>query len=76
MMRGCRDKVRHETRDAAQESLDNLLKAGLEHPARAKLLNVYGPCKLCRGFHVGHNRHGKPLPRRGKHKRRFPSVES
>jgi hypothetical protein len=69
MNRGCRDKVSHATPEAARESLHNLLKANLEHPSRAKLLNVYGPCAFCRGYHVGHNKKGKPT-RRGKHRRR------
>lgn len=51
---GCH-KLIHQTRDAAEEHMRNLIARGDEHPARLARLMVY-PCQVCLGgiYHVGH----------------------
>lgn len=46
-------KFCHQTRESAQEHLDNLRSRADEHPARAQRLQVYYH-RQCFAWHVGH----------------------
>lgn len=56
-------KIRHATREDAENHLGMLRDARHEPKRRSNRLVVY-QCKRCRGFHVGHQR----TPRRKKRK--------
>lgn len=60
----CNGKIRHETIEMAQAHLRGVAQARNQHPARAKLLNVYR-CGICQGFHVGHTRKYRTRRRHG-----------
>lgn len=63
--RPCYPKVRYETAAEADSTLDTLRAAGKSEDG-AKTLNRYGPCRFCRGFHLGRTRR-EPTPLEGNH---------
>ena len=71
MTKGCSGKVRHETQPAAEEQLADMRDRDVAH-RQSRTLGVYA-CRLCQGFHIGHDRYKVPPRRRGRYRARRPA---